>query len=167
MDPIRIQIAMTHPAPAKDTDRFFEAIEAGEVFEVEDARTITEADIVNFAGVSGDFHRHHVSKAFAEKDSNFEGRVAHGNLTFVVTEGVIAEMNPKALSYGHNVRYHRPVKIGDTLSVKRTVTETEDYDDTYGRVVYEYETRNQDGDVVLVDEHIMLIRKEGTESKRL
>ena len=158
---------MTQPAPAKDTDRFFEEIEEGEVWEVPDARTITEADIVNFAGVSGDFHRHHMSQTFAEKESNFDGRVAHGNLTFVITEGIIAEMNPNALSYGHNVRYFRPVKIGDTLSVKRTVTETESYDETYGRVVYEYETSNQHGDVVLVDEHIMLIRKEGAESKRL
>ena len=52
---------MDMDAPSKDTDRYFDSIEEGETYTVEAARTITEADVVNFAGISGDFHPLHVS----------------------------------------------------------------------------------------------------------
>lgn len=146
-----------------DEDRYFEAIEAGETATFEGRRTITEADVVNFAGVSGDFHPNHVSKTFGAGDSNFDGRVAHGNLVFAITEGIAATSNPKALSYGHDLRFTAPVAIGDTLSVRREIVAVEDYDETYGRVVYEYETTNQDGETVLYDEHVLLVRKESAD----
>jgi acyl dehydratase len=147
-------------APAKDTDRYFEAIEEGETYGVADARTITEADVVNFAGISSDFHPLHMSTVAAEA-SDFEGRIAHGNLVFSVAEAMVADMNPKSFSYGYDtLRFVNPVLIGDTLSVTREVVATEEYSDDLGRVAYEYEVGNEDGETVLACTHITLVERE-------
>lgn len=146
-------------APAKDTERYFEEIEAGEEFTVHQVRTITEADLVNFAGLSGDFHPYHMSQTVAE-ETDFGGRIAHGNLVFSVAEALVADMNPKSFSYGYDsLRFIKPVFIGDTLTVHREVTETEDYNDDLGRVIYAYEVENQEGETVLACEHITLVEK--------
>lgn len=146
-------------APAKDTERYFEEIEEGETYTVEGARTVTEADIVNFAGLSSDFHPLHMSTTAAEA-SDFAGRIAHGNLVFSVAEAIIADMNPKSFSYGYDdLRFVKPVFIGDTLTVHREVVDVEEYNDSLGRVVYQYEVENQDGETVLACKHITLIQR--------
>lgn len=146
-------------APAKDTDRYFEDIAEGETFAVEQTRTITETDVVNFAGVSSDFHPLHMSKT-AAADSDFGERIAHGNLVFSVAEAMVADMNPKSFSYGYDdLRFVSPVLVDDTLTVRREVVETESYNETLGRVVYEYEVENQDGETVLACKHITLVEK--------
>ncbi|MFB6179946.1 MAG: MaoC/PaaZ C-terminal domain-containing protein, partial [Halorientalis sp.] len=60
------------------TDSYFERVEVGETDRTE-ARTITEADVVNFAGVSGDFNHLHTD-AERMQDSQFGQRIAHGTL---------------------------------------------------------------------------------------
>ncbi|GGN88613.1 MaoC family dehydratase [Haloarcula pellucida] len=151
-------------APSKDTDRYFEDIEAGETFTVESARTITEADVVNFAGLSGDFHPLHVSTTRAA-ESDFGERIAHGNLVFSVAEALVADMNPRSFSYGYDsVRFVTPVGIGTTLTVHREVVETEEYNDALGRVVYEYEVTDDDGTTLLVCRHITLVERRDAES---
>ncbi|MDR9431800.1 MAG: MaoC/PaaZ C-terminal domain-containing protein [Natronomonas sp.] len=150
-------------APAKDTDRYFEAIEEGETLTVEAARTITEADIVNFAGLSGDFHPLHMSKPVGE-DSDFGERIAHGNLVFSVAEALIADMNPRSFSYGYDsLRFIRPVGIGTTLTIHREVVETEGYNDELGRVVYQYEVEDQEGTTLLACKHITLVGRRDAE----
>jgi acyl dehydratase len=150
-------------APAKDTERYFEAIEEGETFTVEAARTITEADIVNFAGLSGDFHPLHMSAERGE-DSDFGERIAHGNLVFSVAEALVADMNPRSFSYGYDsLRFVNPVGIGTTLTVHREVVETEVYNDDLGRVVYEYVVEDQEGTTLLACEHITLVERESAE----
>ncbi|QIO22866.1 MaoC/PaaZ C-terminal domain-containing protein [Haloarcula sp. JP-L23] len=151
-------------APSKDTDRYFEDIEEGETFTVESARTITEADVVNFAGLSGDFHPLHVSTTRAA-ESDFGERIAHGNLVFSVAEALVADMNPRSFSYGYDsLRFVNPVGIGTTLTVHREVVETEEYNDTLGRVVYEYEVTDDDGTTLLVCQHITLVERRDAES---
>lgn len=146
-------------APSKDTDRYFEAIEEGETYSVEQSRTITETDIVNFAGISGDFHPLHMSTEHAA-GTDFGERLAHGNLVFSIAEALIADMNPKAFSYGYDdLRFVRPVPIGTTISVHREIVETEDYNEDLGRVVYEYEVENSDGETLLACRHITLCEK--------
>lgn len=149
--------------PAKDTDRYFEEIKTGETYRVDDVRTITEADVVNFAGVSSDFHPLHMSTA-AATESDFEGRIAHGNLVFSVAEALIADMNPKSFSYGYDsLRFTAPVPIGTTISATREVIETEPYNDDLGRVVYRYEVKNESDETVLVCEHITLVERHDSE----
>lgn len=150
-------------APSKDTERFFEAIEEGETYTLEDARTITEADVVNFAGISGDFHRLHVSEAHAA-ETDFGGRIAHGNLVFSIAAGLIADLNPHMFAYGYDdLRFVRPVPIGTTLTVHREVIETEDYNEELGRVVSEYQVENEGGETVLACKHITLCQKANPE----
>lgn len=145
-------------APSKDTHRYFEEIEDGETYSVEDARTITEADIVNFAGLSGDFHPLHMSKTAGE-ESDFGERIAHGNLVFSVAEALVADMNPRSFSYGYDsLRFVNPVPIGTTLSVHREVVETEEYNDSLGRVVYQYEVTDGE-ETLLVCKHITLVER--------
>jgi acyl dehydratase len=146
-------------APSKDTDRYFDSIEEGETYTVEAARTITEADVVNFAGVSGDFHPLHVSTDRAA-DSDFGERIAHGNLVFSVAEALVADMNPRSFSYGYDdLRFVSPVPVGTTLTVHREVVECEEYNDDLGRVVYEYEVEDSDGETLLVCKHITLCER--------
>ena len=150
-------------APAKDTDRYFEDHEEGETYTVEAARTITEADIVNFAGLSGDFHPLHVSSEHAA-DADFGERIAHGNLVFSIIVALIADMNPKAFSYGFDdLRFINPTPIGTTLTVHREIVEVEPHSDTLGRVAYDYEVESQDGDTLLACKHITLCDRRGTE----
>lgn len=141
-------------------NRYFEEITIGEEATAEQVRTITESDISTFAGLTGDFHPIHMSTPFARDETQFTGRIAHGNMISAITESIIAEENHRAFSYGHdNTRFVRPVYPGDTLSVRREVIDTEEYDEKYGRVVYEYEATNQSGETVLVDHHTMLVQK--------
>lgn len=145
-------------APSKDTDRYFEAIEQGEAFTVERARTITEADIVNFAGVSGDFHRAVTSKPYAEE--KFGGLIAHGHLVAAVTESIVADLNPKAFTYGHDrVRFPTLTMVDDTLTVHREVVNTEVHNNEFGRVDYTYETKNGDGETICVFDHLTLVER--------
>jgi len=154
---------MALEAPAKNTDRHFSDIEVGEYYTDEQARTVTETDIINFAGVSGDFHPLHVSDPFGEK-AGYGEKIAHGNLVFAIAETIAGELNQHAISYGHdNLRYVRPVTIGDTLSARREVLEKTDYDDEMGRILYEYEATNQRDETVMIDNHIMLVRKRKAE----
>jgi len=120
---------------------------------------MTEADVMNFAGVSGDFHPLHVSTEQA-RESDFGERVVHGNLVFAASTQFVPESNPLAFSYGHDeLRFVEPVTIGDTLSVTVEVIEKEPHDDEYGRVVKQFTVTNQDDEVVLVDKHILLVER--------
>ncbi|MCU4975453.1 MaoC/PaaZ C-terminal domain-containing protein [Halobacteria archaeon AArc-m2/3/4] len=146
-------------APPKDTDRYFEEIETGEEYVVEHGRTITEADVVNFAGISSDFHPLHVSKV-AASESDFDGRIAHGNLVFSVAEAMVADMNPRSFSYGYDeLRFINPVLVETTISAHREVIETEPYNDDLGRVVYQYTVEDEDSETLLACEHITLVER--------
>jgi acyl dehydratase len=151
---------MPTEAPAKDTDRYFEEIGEDEEYTVEAIRTITETDVVNFAGISGDFHPYHMSSEFME-DTEFGERIAHGVLVFAIAEALVADMNPKSFTYGHEgLRFPTPTYIGDTLTVHREVVEKSDYDEDHGRVDYKYVAENQEGDPLFVcKRHITLVEK--------
>jgi len=154
---------MTVQAPAKDTDRYWETVERGETWTVEDARTVTETDIVNFAGVSGDFHPAVVSKPYANE--RFGGLIAHGHLVATLTESIIADLNPKAFTYGHDkVRFPTATMVDDTLTAHREVIDTEVYSDEFGRVDYQYEAENQDGETVCAFEHLTLVERNPEQS---
>lgn len=140
--------------------RYFEELEVGETASFDSVRTITEADIANFAGLTGDFHPIHMSSEFASEETQFDGRIAHGQMIADITESIAAEENRHCFSYGHDgTRFVKPVYPGDTLSARRELVDKEVYDDQYGRAIYEYEATNQDGETVLVDRHTMLVKR--------
>jgi len=144
----------------KTRSRHFEEIEVGEEYSVEARRTITETDVVNFAGVSGDFHRYHMSEETMD-DSQFGGRIAHGILVFAIAEALVVDQNPRSFTYGHEgLRYPNPTMIDDTLTARREVINKEEHDEDYGRVDYEYVAQNQDRETVFVcKRHMTLVEK--------
>ena len=88
------------------------------------AKTITEADIVMFAGASGDNNAVHINEEFAQT-TQFKGRIAHGMLTASVISAAIAGRmpGPGTIYMGQNLRFKAPVRPGDTVHATVTVRE--------------------------------------------
>ncbi len=126
-------------------------------------RTITEADIVLHAGQSGDFYPHHMDEEWC-KTQPFKKRIAHGTLIFAVgigqTAGVINEVS---MTYGYErLRFLKPVYINDTIKTTVTIKEKRDHKKPgYGIVTELVETHNQNGELVMICEHLLLVQKLG------
>jgi 3-hydroxybutyryl-CoA dehydratase len=86
------------------------------------AKTITEADIVLFAGVSGDNNAVHTNEEFAATTA-FGGRIAHGFLTASVISAAVANRlpGPGTIYLGQQLRFRAPVRPGDTVHATVTV----------------------------------------------
>jgi 3-hydroxybutyryl-CoA dehydratase len=91
------------------------------------SRTITEAHIVAFAGLTGDMNPLHVDAEYAAK-SMFGERIAHGMLVAGLISAVVGmELpGPNSIYLGQDLKFTAPVKIGDTVTVTVTVTEKRD-----------------------------------------
>ncbi len=100
----------------------FEDLEVG--MKASFAKTITEADIVLFAGASGDNNAVHINEEFA-KTTAFGGRIAHGMLTASVISAAIAGRlpGPGTIYLGQNLRFKAPVRPGETVYAEVTVKE--------------------------------------------
>jgi 3-hydroxybutyryl-CoA dehydratase len=117
-------------------------------------RTITESDIVNFAGLSGDFVELHVNEEYARRGP-FGRRIAHGALIFSISTGLMVNMpgDQEAIIafYGvDKLRFVAPVFIGDTIHVSRRIAEKQLKNPDRGVVASEIKVLNQDAKPVLV-----------------
>ncbi len=103
----------------------YEDIKVGD--EASLSRTITEAHIVNFAGVTGDMNPIHVDAEYA-KQSMFGERIAHGMLMAGLISAVLGTQlpGPNSIYLGQDLKFVAPVKIGDTIKVMVSVTEKRD-----------------------------------------
>lgn len=144
--------------------RHFEDFEIG--FEViSRGRTITEADIVNFAGISGDFIELHTNAAMAAQ-SPFGQRNAHGALIFSISTGLMTQMDlisgTVLAFYGvDRLRFTKPVFIGDTVHVHKKVAAKQAKGLDRGLVTFETAVVNQHGDAVLLYTDKLLIKARG------
>ena len=88
------------------------------------AKTITEADIVIFAGISGDNNPLHLNEDFA-KESIFKGRIAHGMLTAVFISTVLGTKlpGPGCVYMNQEVKFRAPVRPGETVTTTVTISE--------------------------------------------
>ncbi len=100
----------------------FEDLEPG--MQASFAKTITEADIILFAGASGDNNAMHINEEFAQGTA-FKGRIAHGMLTASVISAAIAGRlpGPGTVYLGQNLRFKAPVRPGETVRATVTVKE--------------------------------------------
>lgn len=124
-------------------------------------RTVTETDIVLHAGQSGDFFPHHMDEEWC-KTQPFRKRIAHGTLIFTIGVGLTAhEINEHAMTYGYDrLRFIKPVFIGDTIRATVTISEKKEYKKPgYGIVTELLELYNQHKELVLVCEHLLLVKK--------
>ena len=99
----------------------YESIKVGD--EASLARTITEAHIVNFAGITGDMNPIHIDAEYAAH-SMFKERIAHGMLMAGLISAVMGTQlpGPNSIYLGQDLKFTAPVMIGDTITVVVTVT---------------------------------------------
>jgi acyl dehydratase len=128
------------------------------------ARTVTEADIVAFAGVSGDFNPIHVDAEHAAT-TRFGERIAHGALVLAIATGLRQQQNVfrgtlKAWLGMREWRFQAPVRIGDTIHVVTEIKERrETKDAASGLVVQAVEVHNQRDEVVASGEFVTLMAR--------
>jgi len=107
----------------------YEEFKAGQVIESV-GRTVTEGDIVNFAGLTGDFNQLHTDKEFSGK-TPFGHRIAHGLLGLSIASGLAVQtgfMEGTIMAFREisNWRFKLPILIGDTIRVKVEVLKLKD-----------------------------------------
>ena len=122
----------------------FEALEPGQTFATR-GRTVTEADVVGFAALTGDWHPQHTDAEWAAA-SSFGERIAHGLFVLSLAGGLVP-FDPDrviALRRVADVVFKRPVRLGDTLRVEGSVLEVADP----GLVTFAWNVVNQDERVV-------------------
>ncbi len=105
---------------------YWEEWEVGKSFTTA-ARTITETDVVNFAGISGDYNPLHINEEYCKK-TQFGTRIAHGPLIYAVAAGLLFQLHLYddtliAFLGFESLKFTKPVKINDTIYAKVTVTE--------------------------------------------
>lgn len=113
-------------------------------------KTVTEADVVLFAGVTGDLNPVHVDET-AARESRFGGRIAHGMLSAAFISTVLGTRlpGPGTIYMGQTLRFTAPVRIGDTVTAEVTVREL---DRERRRARLETVCRNQNGETVIEGE---------------
>ena len=139
----------------------FEQLTVGDQF-VSRGRTVTEADVVAFAGLTGDWHPQHADAHWAAS-SAFGERIAHGMLIVSFAVGLVP-FDPDrvvALRRIADATFKRPVRLGDTIHVAGSVAELRDLDDAAGPVTWSWKVVNQDGQTVCRARVEVLWRRDG------
>lgn len=147
--------------------KYFEELEIGETL-ITHRRTVTEADIVNFAGISGDHFYAHVDEIGA-KDSIFGRRVAHGYFVLSAAAGLFVDPAPGPVlaNYGlERLRFVNPVYAGDTIQARLTcksknVKDVPEGTIPQGVVAWDVEVSNQNSLPVAVYTILTLVRRKG------
>ncbi len=114
------------------------------------AKTVAEADVYGFAGITGDFSPIHVDEEFC-KGTRYGGRLAHGALLVGFISTVMGKMTarippPGGVSYRYEVRFLGPVRFGDTVTTELTLAETRP---ERRELVFAARSTNQRGETVL------------------
>ena len=128
--------------------------------------TITEAHLVNWAGLTGDIVQFHIDADYAASTA-FGERIAHGPLTLSISLGLVTQLgymgNVIAWLGLDGVRASRPVLIGDTISVRAVVREARTTSKPENGIwTLDYSTRNQRGDIVMTFTSSFLVRRRTT-----
>ncbi|MTD44256.1 dehydratase [Conexibacter sp. W3-3-2] len=112
-------------------------------------RTVTEADVVAFATLTGDFHPQHVDEAWSA-DGPFGGRVAHGMLIASYAVGLLQLPFERivALRRVKDLTFKRPVRLGDTIRAEATIEALRDLDDQAGMVTCRVKVLGAGGQLV-------------------
>jgi oxepin-CoA hydrolase/3-oxo-5,6-dehydrosuberyl-CoA semialdehyde dehydrogenase len=145
--------------------KYFEELEVGETL-ITHRRTVTESDVVSFAGISGDFFYAHMDD-IAARESLFEQRVAHGYFVLSAAAGLFVDPAPGPVlaNYGlEGLRFVKPVYIGDTIRARltckqKTAKEDRDGQIPQGVVHWDVEVTNQHDEPVAVYTILTLVRR--------
>lgn len=114
-------------------------------------KTITEADIKQFAEVSGDFNPIHLNEEYARK-TFFGGKIAHGVLAISLISAAAAKLPGLVILLSHSSRFLKPVRIGDTVTAIAEVVNTRK---EKGIVTLKTTCQNQKGEIIVEGETIV------------
>jgi acyl dehydratase len=143
----------------------FEDYAVGQTF-VSGGRTVTDADIRLYLGATGTAHPNHTDEEYCRRHPLLKGICAPGVLVLGIVDAFIAEavtqQMASSMNYGHDkVRYVRPVYTRDTVHAEVEVVACTERDDEWGLVKVAARAVNQDGETVLFDEHVVVVRRRG------
>jgi acyl dehydratase len=135
--------------------RYFEDCSVGDRV-VTPGRTITETDVVTFAGFTGDWTALHTD-AESAAEGPYGERIAHGMLVLAVGSGLLIKPGEAgilpdevlALYKLERVRFRAPTKLGDTIRAEAEVTEVRELDPDRGLITVKAEIKNQVGEKVV------------------
>lgn len=145
--------------------KYFEEIQIGDSL-LTHRRTVSEADIVNFGGVSGDYFYMHFDEV-AAKDTQFGQRIAHGYFVLSAAAGLFVSPAPGPVlaNYGlDTLRFVNPVAIGDTIQARLTCKRRIDRGNRpdqppQGVVAWDVQVMNQRGELVASYDILTLVAK--------
>lgn len=141
--------------------RYWEDIEVGDSYTTP-GRTVTETDLVMFAGLTGDYMGFHTDEEFA-KDTIYGERIAHGLMGLAYMQGLktwvhtgIASMG----SLGWTVNFRAPIKVGDTITVQFHIASKRPTSKPDRGIVHvACELHNQHGQLLQDAEHRRMVRR--------
>jgi len=151
--------------PPDLTRLYYEDLNVGDEHQ-STGRTVTETDVISFAGLSGDFNNMHIDEEFAKK-TVFGTRVAHGLCVLSIASGLWFTM-PRLATIAfmglEDWRFSGAVKFGDTIRITRKLVEQKEHKrPNMGFLTFEVNVHNQNGDVVQKGKWVILVqRKEAT-----
>jgi acyl dehydratase len=142
---------------------YWEDWEIGAEFE-SPGRTVTEADIVTFAGLSGDYNPLHINEEYC-KQTQFGTRIAHGPLVYAIAAGLLFQLHLYddtliAFLGFDSLKFTKPVKAGDTIRARIKVLETrETSNPERGVMKRQLTVLNQRGEVVQEGVQAFLLKR--------
>jgi acyl dehydratase len=154
---------MTAARTLPTLNNYFDDLAIGDRF-VSRSRTVTEADLTLFSGLSGDYHPLHTDEVYA-RQGPFGRRIAQGCLTLSLATGLEFSLMGSDESriiafYGMDrVRFVKPVFIGDTIRLEGEVTALDGRDETSGVVTAHHEIKNERDETVAALDKRTLHRK--------
>jgi len=145
------------------TGKYFEDYELEEVFE-SPGRTITETDLVLYAGLSGDYHQVHTDEDYCKGRSVFKKRILHGLFALILVEGLKSRLGhfegTSLASLEWNWKFLKPLFIGDTVHVRWHIKEKrETKKPDRGIMIETVQLISQNGDVIGEGDHVIMIQR--------
>jgi acyl dehydratase len=145
-----------------DNDYYFDDFDIDNEY-LSKGRSVTETDVVNFAGLSGDFAEIHINKDFG-KNTVFGQNVAHGLCTMAVVSGLFVQtgiLNQALAFLGiQNWQFLKPVFFGDTIYVSMSILEKKETSKKdRGVVTFHLKIINQHKEIVQEGNQIIMIKK--------
>ena len=127
------------------------------------AKTVTDADVVMFAGISGDTNPVHLDAHFADQTA-FKGRIAHGMLSASFISTVLGTRlpGPGCIYMSQTLRFRAPVKAGDTVTARVTIREI---DEAKKRVILDTVCTVEDTVVIDGEALLMVSRRPGVKAQ--
>lgn len=143
--------------------KFYEELEVGDEFTTP-ARTITEADILMYAGLTGDYNPVHTDAEWCRENNIYKQRIGHGLLGLAYVDGLIFRLGlfdgTGLASLNWNWDFKGPILIGDTIHATTKITMKRETKKPERGIINEHVTlMNQRGEVVGEGDHLNMIRR--------